>query len=270
MTRPVSPLTAPAFVIGLGQLGGVFARGFLRCGRPVVPVVRGVPVVDAMQAWRSSGGAEPHLVLVAVGERDLPVVLDTMVDEWRDRIVLIQNELLPDDWLSRGFEHPTVMSVWFEKRKTFEPKVLRPSPVFGPLAPTLAEALAPFDIPVREVPDHDALVLELVVKNVYILVKNAAGLAVGGTGRTLWANHAALAEILVDEALTMQAALTERAFDTSVVHAAVREGFDGGPDQSNAGRSAPARVTRALAQADMYRLAVPTLRRIAEESGLDA
>ncbi len=31
----------PVVIVGLGEMGSVFARGFLRAGYPVVPVVRG-------------------------------------------------------------------------------------------------------------------------------------------------------------------------------------------------------------------------------------
>ncbi len=40
----------PVVVIGMGQLGGVFARGFLRAGRPVYPIVRGMDMDKAAAA----------------------------------------------------------------------------------------------------------------------------------------------------------------------------------------------------------------------------
>ena len=245
-------------VVGLGQLGGVFARGFLRLGHPVVPVHRDSDVSVLAQTWSA-----PELVLVAVGEKDLADALSDLPAPWRHRVGLVQNELLPGDWegiLSR----PTVMSVWFEKRETFEARVMRPSPVYGPQSDLMADALAAMGIPAQALPDADRLLFELVVKNVYILAKNAAGLAVGGDGRSLWSAHADLAEGLVDEALAVQEAVTGQTFDRAAVVAAVREGFDGGPEQKNLGRSAPARVARAVALANAHRVAVPTLRRLAD------
>ena len=247
-------------VVGIGQLGGVFARGFLKTGRPVVPVVRGMAMDDVALQWPA-----PELVLVAVAERDLSAVLSNVPRAWRDRIGLLQNELLPPDWRDHQLMSPTVMSVWFEKRNTFEPRVLRSSPVFGPRASLFADALAAFDIPVEVLVREEALVTELVVKNAYILSKNVAGLDVGGTGRELWSAHAALAEALVDDALALQTALTGRSFDRDEILQGVRIGFDGGPDQKNQGRTAAARLARALALADAHQLAVPTFRRIAEQ-----
>ncbi|MEL7369535.1 MAG: hypothetical protein AAFN74_11525 [Myxococcota bacterium] len=247
-------------IVGIGQLGGVFARGFLRLARPVVPVVRGQRMSDVAQAF-----AEPEMVLIAVAERDLPDVMADLPKAWRDRVALIQNELLPADWQQVGLM-PTVMSVWFEKRKTFEPRVLRPSVAYGPHAGLLVEALAALDVPAEVLPSADALTFELVIKNIYILAKNAAGLEVGGTGRTLWAEHRPLAERLVAESLELQQALTGQTFDAALVVAKVEEGFAGGLDQKNAGRSAPARVERAVALADRLGCTVPTLRKIRAKS----
>ena len=241
-------------VVGVGQLGGVFARGFLRGGHPVVPVLRTTDMSAVAQRWPT-----PTLVLVSVGEADLVSALGDLPAPWRNKVALVQNELLPDAWegiLSR----PTVMSVWFEKRETFEAKVMRPSPVYGAGASLMVEALAAMDIPAVVLADPKALLFELVVKNVYILSKNAAGLAVGGDGRTLWSTHAQLAETLIDEALVLQQAVTGERFDRQRVLAAVREGYDGGPDQQNKGRSAPARVERALALAVRHGVDTPTLR----------
>jgi len=80
-------------VVGLGEMGSVFARGFLRSGYTVHPVVRGVDmqtVADAVEL--------PELVLIAVGEADLHEQLANIPTVWKDRIVLLQNELLSADW----------------------------------------------------------------------------------------------------------------------------------------------------------------------------
>ncbi len=59
----------------------------------------------------------PALVLVAVGEADLHPVLEKIPTAWRDCLALLQNELLPRDWEAHGLQEPTVISVWFEKKK---------------------------------------------------------------------------------------------------------------------------------------------------------
>ena len=102
----------PVILIGVGEMGGVFARGLLRTGHTVVPVTRGTDV----QALASEIPA-PLMVLVAVAEADLHAVLESVPPGWRERLALLQNELLPRDWKQHGLDAPTVISVWFEKNK---------------------------------------------------------------------------------------------------------------------------------------------------------
>ena len=162
-------------VIGLGQLGRVFAGGLLRSGHTVVPVNRCDDMVALAQARPA-----PERVLVAVAENDLHAVLAALPDAWKPRAALIQNELLPRDWLAHGLVDPTVISVRFEKKKGTDAKPLIPSPVAGPGAALLCRALTAIDLPCREVALGDALLFELVRKNVYILTTNLAGLKTGG------------------------------------------------------------------------------------------
>ena len=56
--------------IGVGKMGGVFARGFLRCGYPVYPITRYMNIATAAHQI-----PDPILVLVAVAEKDLVEVL---------------------------------------------------------------------------------------------------------------------------------------------------------------------------------------------------
>lgn len=245
-------------VIGLGQLGRVFAGGFLRCGRSVIPVNRGDhPGVIA------DAHPYPEQVLVAVGESELAGVLHAMPMLWRDRVALIQNELLPADWERHGYTDPTVISVWFEKKPGRDPKPLIDSPVAGPGAGLLIDALASIDLPAREVQTGDALLFELVVKNVYILTTNLAGLKTGGTVGALWANHRPFARAVAADVIALQEALTGRQYDHDALIAGMLQAFDGDPEHQCMGRSAPARLQRALAHANRLGLAVPTLRALA-------
>jgi hypothetical protein len=120
-------MNAPVVLIGVGEMGGVFARGLLRLGHPVYPVTRATPMADVAAAV-----PRPALVLVAVAEADLQSVLRDLPATWRDRAGLLQNELLPGDWPMLA--DPTVISVWFEKKAGQDAKVVIPSPVFGPRA----------------------------------------------------------------------------------------------------------------------------------------
>jgi hypothetical protein len=242
-------------IIGLGQLGRVFAGGLLRTGHSVVPVNRG----DDMRSLAQAHPA-PELVLVAVAENDLHAVLAALPDVWKPRAALIQNELLPRDWQAHGYKDPTVISVWFEKKKGIDAKPLIASPAAGPGAVLLCRALAAIDLPCREVALGDALLFELVRKNLYILTTNLAGLKTGGTVSLLWAQHEAFARQVANEVMDIQDALTGVSHDREKLIAGMLEAFDGDPDHGCTGRSAPTRLARALAHADAYGLAVPTLR----------
>jgi ketopantoate reductase len=249
---------SPVVLVGIGEMGGVFARGLLRAGYPVFPASRHTDLADTARTIPT-----PELVLVAVAENDLHTVLQTIPPAWFQRIGLLQNELLPADWRQYGFATPTVISVWFEKKPGRDVKVLIPSPVYGPHAGVLAEALAAIDIPVRVLRDESELLFELVVKNVYILTTNCAGLVTGGSVSALWENHRELAEAVAREVILIQESLTGQAFDADKLIRAMLVAFDGDPEHGCTGRSAPARLARALHQADTAGLAVPRLREIA-------
>ncbi len=247
----------PVVLIGIGEMGGVFARGLLRAGHPVYPARRG----DDLQAL-AGALPQPALVLVAVAEKDLHPTLERIPGEWKDRLGLLQNELLPRDWQAHGIESPTVISVWFEKKPGQDVKVLVPSPVHGPRAGLLVEALASLDIPAICIDSDDDMLFELVRKNLYILTTNIAGLETGGTVKELWDNHSVLMNRVFDDVLQIQEQLTGKRFDRDRLLAAVLEAFDGDPQHQCMGRSAPARLERALAIADESGLEVPELRRI--------
>ena len=243
-------------LIGLGEMGGVFAHALLRSDHPVFPVTRATPLSEAADAW-----PDPLAVLVAVGEKDLGAVLESMPKAWSDRLILLQNELLP-----RDFQHlkaPTVISVWFEKKPGQAPKVIIPSPAFGPHASLLDEALGSIGIPVRNLSSGQELEFELVVKNLYILTSNIAGLRVGGTVGYLWREHESFARAVAADVIAVQEAMTETQFDHEALTQAMLTAFDGDPEHKCMGRSAPARLTRAIEHGDAFDLAIPTLREIA-------
>jgi hypothetical protein len=253
-------MNAPVVLIGVGEMGGVFARGLLRLGYPVHPVTRATPMQDVAAAV-----PRPALALVAVAEADLHSVLRDLPDTWRDRAGLLQNELLPGDWSTLA--DPTVISVWFEKKRGQDAKVLIPSPVFGPRAELLADALSVLDIPARLLASPEQLLFELVVKNLYILTTNIAGLRVGGTVGELWDRHKGCGTAVAEDVIVLQEALTGRTFDRHALVEAMLEAFRGDPDHKCMGRSAPARLERALAHAKARGVRLPVLEEIARERG---
>lgn len=247
----------PVVLVGLGEMGGVFARGFLRAGYPVYPATRETDLNQLAETLPA-----PALVLVAVGEGDLHPVLADIPETWRERIGLLQNELLPRDWEQHGLAQPTVISVWFEKKPGQEPKVILPSPAFGPQARSLCEALSAIQIGCRVVDDAEALLYELVLKNVFILTTNIAGLESGGTVGELWLRHQDLARSVANEVIDIQQSLCGAEFEREKLIEGMLAAFRGDPDHKCMGRSAPARLQRAIQQADEAGLEVPTLRKI--------
>ena len=113
-------------VIGLGELGSVFARGFLKLGYPVQGVTRDMD----MQAL-SQEVSNPEAVLVSVGEADIHSTLDALPEVWKNNVILLQNELLPMPALYGETAPSTVISVWFEKKKGMDSKVVLPSAFYG-------------------------------------------------------------------------------------------------------------------------------------------
>jgi hypothetical protein len=250
-------MKSPVIVIGIGEMGSVFARGLLRSGHPVYPVTRNHDLDEVARQLPA-----PERVVVAVAENDLHPVLEQIPPAWHSRLCLLQNELLPGDWQPYGFIKPTVISVWFEKKKGQDVKVLIPSMAYGPGAELLKSSLGSLDIPVRVLASEHELLFELVLKNVYIVTTNCAGLKAGGSVSELWGNHRELAETVAREVIQIQAALTGKTFQPDELIKAMLSAFEADPEHRCMGRSAAARLARALQQADVAGLAIPRLREI--------
>ncbi len=244
-------------VVGLGEMGSVFARGFLCTGYTVHPVIRGVEMAELANTI-----SLPELVVIAVAEADLHEQLAKVPDAWKDRLVLLQNELLPRDWQQYGLD-PTVISVWFEKKKGQDSKVIIPSPVFGRHAQQVADAMASIDIATTILADETALLHELVLKNVFILTTNIAGLEVGGNVGQLWNEHRVTANDVATEVILLQQALCGEKLDPHALIEGMVKAFKGDLNHMCMGRSAPLRLQRALRQAEENGLTLTTLENIA-------
>jgi len=99
-------MNQPVVIIGIGELGGVFAKAFLHAGHPVYPVTRNMNIDQA-----ANNVPGPLLVLVAVAEKDFAPIMQTIPVPWRNCIGLLQNELLPGDWQSYQIDTPTFQVV---------------------------------------------------------------------------------------------------------------------------------------------------------------
>ncbi len=251
----------PVVVIGIGELGAVFARGFLRTGHPVYPITRGMhPAQEAKNL------PEPALVLVAVGEADLHTVLRSLPTKWHDRLALLQNELLPRDWQVHHLPQPTVVVLWITKKRGIDVQVAMPSPVHGPHAELIELALGRLDIPTQRVDEPEEMLLEMVYKNLHILTMNLTGLATGATLGELAVEHRELTTAVANEVLDLQAWLTDVPLPRALLLDRLWDGFRRYSDLQGMGRSAPARLARAIGLADEAGLVVPRLRAIMDKA----
>ena len=248
----------PIVVLGIGELGSVFSRAFLKNNHAVYPITRSTDI-DELKA-----SIDPELILVCTAEGDLQSALSSIPTEWKDRVAMMQNELLPRDWESHNFTNPSVISVWFEKKKGIDSKVLISSPAFGPKAQILADSLALIDIPAHVVANEDELLFELVLKNLYILTTNIAGIAIesGSNVNDLRNQHLALMREVSVDVLKLQSALTGKTFNDVELEQGMIKAFEGDLNHGCMGRSAPARLDRALELANEFNLEVPTLQKI--------
>ncbi|MBN1869768.1 MAG: hypothetical protein JW847_04230 [Candidatus Omnitrophica bacterium] len=244
-------------LIGVGEMGGVFAKGFLRAQYPVYPIEQGADIHKAADEIK-----DPLAVVIAVRENDLQGVLKDIPKKWRDRLILLQNELLPKDWQAYHIANPTVISVWFEKKPGLDAKEIIPSPVFGPRAGLVKDVLGTINLHSKIAASEDEMLFELVVKNLYILTVNIAGLKVGGTVGELWGKHQELARKVSSDILDIQFRLIGRELDRQKLIDRMAEAFEGDLAHQCMGRSAPERLKRTLAFADEFELEVPSLRSI--------
>lgn len=247
-------------IVGMGQLGRLFAEGLCASGVGVVPVLRTQQLTTQSALLTSS----PEVVLVAVGERDLDAALASIPDALRDRVALLQNDLCLVE--HRFSAPPTVAVVWVERKPGKTTRALASTPVGGPHAAVLTRALTAIGLPAHVV-DDEALATALVTKNVFIAVTNLVGSVPDWrcetTGALLDTDPAFLTD-LVDEALAVETARWARSFDHLAVLQAVRAACAADLAHVCAGRSAPARITTFAARAQRLGVDAPNFAHAAE------
>lgn len=251
----------PIVIIGVGELASVFVRGLLHCGYPVYPITREMNLEKESQTIPS-----PQLVLVMVQENNLDSLLKTLPNTWKDKVGLVQNELLPRDWKIHQIANPTVTVVWFEKKKNLELINILQSPTFGPNASIISNALQAVDIPAPILESEQDLLYELVRKTVYILTVNIAGIVNNCTVGELWEQHQSLAIEIAEEVILIQESLTEKLLPYEKLIGGMVEGIHDCPHRYCQGRSALSRLQRALYHAENRQLVVPKLLEIAKEA----
>lgn len=247
-----------AIVVGIGQLGSEFALGLLRLGRAVFPVTRSQSFPRVVEA-----AGRVDLILLAVGESALGPLLESVPASYRDRVALVQNELVPTDWKQAGFTDPSGVVVWFEKKAGKAIHVVRPSVTYGPQSALLLELLSELKVPAYAA-RPGTLEFELALKNLYILVHNLAGLAVQGSVGDLWREHAAFANEVANDVLLHQEARLGHPLDRSALLAQLAKAADADPGHGLAGRTAPERLRRVLDQARRAGVRLSTLEKLAD------
>lgn len=250
-------MKAPIVLIGIGELGGEFARGFLRCGHPVYPITRQMDMQQECDCIPS-----PCLVLITVQENELDAVLKQLPTPWRDKVGLVQNELLPRHWQRHNIAEPSVAVVWFEKKPEMALTNILYTPVYGPQAELMAQALDAIKIPRRILNNENELLYELLRKSLYIMTVNICGLACGGSAGNLWKQHQVLMREVALEAVAILEWLTDQNLPAEKLIAGMVEGIEDCPHRNSVGRSAPARLKRALHYAREAGLEVPRMAEI--------
>ncbi len=247
-------MNKPIVIIGIGELGAEFARGFLRCGYPVYPVTRQTNIEELSQQL-----SDPELVLIAVQEKALEQVLQNIPPCWQDKLALIQNELLPRHWRQFNLPQPTVAVVWFEKKPDMVLTNILYTPVYGPKADILIDALNQLGVPAKRLNNEDELLYELVRKALYILTVNICGLVENCTVGELWEKHRDLALEVAHECIQILSWLCGKKLNEQQLIEGVVEGIKDCPNRYCLGRSAKSRLDRALQYAHEAGTSTPKL-----------
>ena len=244
-------------IVGTGQMGRWFAEAGVRAGRRVVPIRR---QDDACARLGGTSIGTP--IVVSVPEAALAETVARLPVERVPDTVLVQNGLFAADFAALGLDASTILAVW-TLRKAGQPYIVaQRTGAWGRHAQAVAEVLGAHEVPVVELASEHERDVELVAKYGFILAVNALGV-----GR-----DATIAEWLRDEPAVVDAALGEgtaiaatfapgvSVSDALPVAGAGLRGFGA---MRAAGRSAPARVARALERAEAAGLDVPVFRRLA-------
>lgn len=260
-SAPATGIGETALIVGMGELGGVFALGLLRRGIGILPVLRMTNPASILERCDN-----PTLCVLTVGEDALSGVLDGWLQKYADRLVLVQNELRPSEWERRGLPTPTVAVVWFEKKPGRDVRALVSTPVYGPHAVTIVNGLSTLGLPAHVEVDSERLVFELALKNLYILAMNFAGLVQDSDVGTLWRDHQALLAPICREVLELESAQMQRDLPTKSLTIELERIIAADPRHSARGRSAQRRLARTLATARRLGLRTPTLVEIARRA----
>ncbi|PSR26162.1 MAG: hypothetical protein C7B46_20200 [Sulfobacillus benefaciens] len=248
-------MDSPIVVIGMGQLGTLFADAWIQLGQSTLTIRR---------EQRVNQDIAPRAVLIATGEQDLPPVLASLPHFWRSHVILIQNELVPQIWVPYT-DQPTLVAVWAEKKPHIEVHSLRSSVVFGPHTDLVADAFAAMNQPLSVAKDYSDMLLELSIKNIYIWATNIYGLSnPGSLGQLAAEPHAAVLESLMAELCQVHSAVAGYYCAPQRIIPIIWHIIHTNADLKIPGRSARTRLERVMSAVHQHSLATPELSRIAK------
>lgn len=245
-----------AAVVGLGQLGQMYAGALLNQGYRVTPVVRATPRPLEL------GLAPEAPVLVSVGEDALDAALSELVAAGLgQRVMLLQNELFPATWKKHPTAHPTVMVVWTNRKKGV-PLVGAPTRVFGPLADLVVRMHAALEIPCEVLPDEHALNTELCAKYAFIVAVNALGVSEPRTLQEWMEAEPQTVGRVLQDAVSLSAVRVDASVDVEEARRRAHSAMVALASIPSRGRTSWARMERAAAVSQEQHLPVPALRRL--------
>jgi hypothetical protein len=242
-------------VVGLGELGRLYGGAALRAGLRVTPWTREQRPEEALASL-----SEDTPVLLAVGEDALTLALQSLPEPRRRHSIWLQNELFPRDWAELE-EPPTVLVPWLLQKRGKPLIVLHPSPVFGRHAELVLAMHRAIDIPALRIePVCGAEALR--DKYAFIVAMNALGLSSDAPLGWFLEHEQGLIESVLRESAELAGKVCEVSPAHAHVAALARTAFEALRDISPRGRTAAARIERALERATHHRLTLPTLERL--------
>jgi hypothetical protein len=236
-------------IYGVGQLGALFARGALREGVRLTPIVRDS---DPEAVFAESASDAP--LLVAVGGSDLAGVLEGLPEERRARPILLQNELFPRKWRAHDVVDPTIVVFWSNKKEGRALERGVRTAIYGPHAELMLRIQRRLDVPALELDSRDDLLDELVAKYAFILTINALGLVEDRSVGAWYRESPETVDAILDDAIALGEAHAEHDCDRTAVVPLVHRAFEALADMPARGRSAQRRVTQAWSDADHFDL----------------
>jgi ketopantoate reductase len=249
------------FVVwGPGELGRWFGGAALRLGMRVTPITRGMNVREAL------GGLHHETpILAAVGEDALDEVLAGLPEVRKGSVILLQNELFAAAW-QRHHVRPTVMVPWLLKKRGQPELVGRATRVHGVHAELVTALHRVLGVPCITLEDASAVHQALVEKYAFIVTINALGLVQDATLAELLEIAPGRVKVLASEATQLGAALAAGHIDESESVSATHEAMRALGTVSARGRTAAARIKRALGHARALGLSLPELEAIGREA----